>query len=617
MCGVQLECPLCCKEVFSTYSALKNHLIQISQQLKCEICGLQFEKLRNFADHIGSECKLNCKSESSEFCELQEELNSKEITLDHEVLCGEPEVSKQDSNSSENLKSDELYHCSTCDINFTSVEEHIQEYHKGHEVFLEAPIELDKPLDSENYATIVSEESILGLAGLDDDIESQIQCSTIKKNYANDIKEGVYVDKNGRAYTRKMVKIEKFWHKEGKSREQHSPIVEQGYDSHKCHNEKCQFCDCYFSSTKSLCAHMRVHKGDNKQATESTDVEISGSFICNVCNTEFQSYKSLKLHSRMHDPVKLKEIEPPVSYGVSGETQDISQTARETFVCNVCNNTYDKKYEKVHTQSHSLDENFNCEICNKKFYTRENLTMHARVHVGVKKFSCSYCKKPFLTYESLHEHVTSQCQKRQYECQFCGRRFARPHEKVKHERIHTGEKPHICQICGKAFRVSYCLTLHLRTHSGTRPYQCPHCGKRFKAHSVYNHHLLTHSDERKYKCPYCPKAFKTGVQLAGHKNSHTKPFTCTECNRPFASLYAVRIHMDTHQRENNLKHKCWVCGASYARAFALKDHIKEQHQGGGELADLGEEFTEQDEGNEVVEQEILIEMEESGQNEGP
>lgn len=119
----------------------------------------------------------------------------------------------------------------------------------------------------------------------------------------------------------------------------------------------------------------------------------------------------------------------------------------------------------------------------------------------------------------------------------------------------------------------------MRTHSGTRPYQCAECGKRFKAHSVYNHHLLTHSNIRNYKCPYCPKTFKTGVQLAGHKNSHIKPFTCTECNRPFASLYAVRAHMESHFRENNLKYNCSECGASYARAFALRDHIKAHHPG--------------------------------------
>lgn len=117
---------------------------------------------------------------------------------------------------------------------------------------------------------------------------------------------------------------------------------------------------------------------------------------------------------------------------------------------------------------------------------------------------------------------------------------------------------------------------------------------RFKAQSVYNHHLLTHSDERNYQCPYCPKTFKTSVQLSGHKNSHTKPFTCTDCNRPFGSLYAVRTHMESHKRPNhNLKHICTICGAKYARRFALNDHMKEQHKDANveELADVSIRIT--------------------------
>lgn len=129
--------------------------------------------------------------------------------------------------------------------------------------------------------------------------------------------------------------------------------------------------------------------------------------------------------------------------------------------------------------------------------------------------------------------------------------------------------------------MTYCLSLHKRNvHSDERPYVCtfPGCNKRFKAQGVYNHHLNTHGTEKKFKCTYCPKSFKTSVQLAGHKNTHTKPFSCNVCNRAFSSLYSAKNHMATHNRtDDNLKYVCGVCGASYARGFALNDHMKAIH----------------------------------------
>lgn len=53
--------------------------------------------------------------------------------------------------------------------------------------------------------------------------------------------------------------------------------------------------------------------------------------------------------------------------------------------------------------------------------------------------------------------------------------------------------------------------------------------------------------------------------------------------------------MESHYRENNLKYNCSQCGASYARAFALRDHIRAHHPGtSDEKADLSVNETIQD-----------------------
>ncbi|CAB3234134.1 unnamed protein product [Arctia plantaginis] len=499
----------------------------------------------------------------------------KDIKLDPDTLIvPEPDLTED--------KQKEIYSCNTCKVSFTSVLDHIQNYHNDQEVVLEEGDEDITLGDKQTARRVITDTGdIVEEPMIFKSDDTEIQQDTIDAIIKH---PKLVLDKQGRAYTRRFVQIDKV--PETVSEEApptvpektdyHQVVTKQlqmktgltvkmyncmscnitvsdlnEFKDHPCKITKypCPKCPAGYENARSLCAHMKVHK-ENPDGSPAVVLH----FVCEVCSTVFKTNKSLKLHKRMHDPIKSRPIQPPVNHRGN---KDVSG---HVYHCNICDKVIPYDYRAVHENSHKSNNKMNCGVCNKKFTSMEFLEMHMNIH--------NLDKVP----------MNKQDKTLPYKCLFCNRRFARPHEKVKHERIHTGEKPHSCEICGKSFRVLYCLTLHMRTHTGARPYECAHCGKRFKAHSVYSHHLLTHSDVRAYKCPYCPKAFKTSVQLAGHKNSHTKPFSCQHCNRPFASLYAVRIHTETHNRQNNLKFSCTMCGASYARAFALKDHMKQVHK---------------------------------------
>ncbi|XP_044004380.1 zinc finger protein 716-like isoform X2 [Aphidius gifuensis] len=500
-------------------------------------------------------------------------------------------------------------YCNICEISFESFKEHMAEFHPD---LSATQIKNDDDNDEDIYGdveTIIPEETPVPLT-----IKPQ------RRSAMQTLRVEHCTDEEGRSYMRKVVQIEPFWDRTNTTNEtKPTSMIEKFFSStknainnnkirgnnqetsetltgdetklqrpyrcqqclklfthsgefrlHVCVNGKnqCKLCDKAFATIKALQTHLKYH----------IDCKKNEIFKCTICGTEFTSHKSLRLHARMHAPVRSRRIEAP-----EGDSKDC-------FTCKECGKILSESYKDAHMALHTSDA-VTCEICNRKFGTTESLEMHRAVHqeLGITKNQLtnetdipqpdplSLSPDSPVPRNSSPTKVTSSDPpdpSKPYQCQYCPKRFRRPHEKVKHERIHTGEKPHICEVCGKTFRVSFCLTLHMRTHTGVRPYECKVCNKKFKASSVYNHHVLTHGDARAYKCDYCTKTFKTRVQLAGHKNSHTKPFHCTECSRPFASLYAARNHIETHKKDNNLKFTCHICGASYGRAFALNDHMK-------------------------------------------
>lgn len=75
-----------------------------------------------------------------------------------------------------------------------------------------------------------------------------------------------------------------------------------------------------------------------------------------------------------HFLYRVRPIEPPV------ETADGSEVSKDKFICSVCSKVIPIDYRDIHQKSHKTTNNFNCDICNKKFYSSEYLEMHMSVH---------------------------------------------------------------------------------------------------------------------------------------------------------------------------------------------------------------------------------------------
>lgn len=167
MGSLQLECPLCCSEKFSSHHSLKYHLLSIIDNLICPSCNIRFDKILDLAEHLGRECheanasavppnlkrEINVKEESQSDGDVESVL-SKSI-LAKALLGKDKEKDKPNDSSNSNTQAknevqveinddnrgeEDLFYCSSCAINFTSIEEHLEKYHEGHEVLIEVSL---------------------------------------------------------------------------------------------------------------------------------------------------------------------------------------------------------------------------------------------------------------------------------------------------------------------------------------------------------------------------------------------------------------------------------------------------------------------------------------------
>lgn len=94
---------------------------------------------------------------------------------------------------------------------------------------------------------------------------------------------------------------------------------------------------------------------------------------------------------------------------------------------------------KDHMQSHGKDRTFQCDICDKKFFTQKIMRKHKIIHdENMRRIQCNYCPKKFI----------------------------RPNQLAKHMLVHSGLKPHPCDLCEKKYKFSWDLRKHKeKTHN--------------------------------------------------------------------------------------------------------------------------------------------------------
>lgn len=209
-------------------------------------------------------------------------------------------------------------------------------------------------------------------------------------------------------------------------------------------------------------------------------------------------------------------------------------------------------------------------------------------------YKCDICGASFLSRVERNEHIDRHFET--YACSDCGQAFVgdRQFEHHKQNRQCTTHIPlpededdrtFECYICHKSLiRSMRSLRIHMsRYHSEkewrkTNRKKCPICNKTFANVYILRVHIDEIHREEKFQCDTCGKKFRRMPNLKMHQLIHENkmPCKCKICGKSFRTMSGVHLHLRTHTGEK--PYKCDICNErSYSYNTDLKRHKRSAH----------------------------------------
>ncbi|XP_012284886.1 zinc finger protein 91 [Orussus abietinus] len=373
---------------------------------------------------------------------------------------------------------------------------------------------------------------------------------------------------------------------------------------------ECATCNKKCSSKQSLTKHMEQHV--KEEATEKVE----------------KLEKAKKLLERKD--VQRGNLGMGMDVGIGADTGDVDDDdddhsdfesgldwPMDNHECTTCKKRYSTKKSLLRHQLLHEEPNFECDICNVKFYRKDKLKAHydkcsEKNPDQVRK--CNICGDSFENNEILREHrakhvtegiLTEEdlreieprpeerkqgekvARKRRtdivgLECTECNKRYTSRKGLLRHIQVHEGKK-YLCDICPKKFYRREHLKIHVAKHNMIKPYKCNRCTKRFIKEEQLTNHLSKHDrtfkknketdSSKRFLCEICSKSFTQSTTLIAHLRAHKgiKPYVCEVCSRPFTTNAYLKMHMRTHTQER--PYICQYCSRAFARADTLANHL--------------------------------------------
>jgi hypothetical protein len=323
----------------------------------------------------------------------------------------------------------------------------------------------------------------------------------------------------------------------------------------------CEDCGLVFQDKHAVQAHFVYHS----EASSDRRVELT----CTICTLSFPSHLQLLKHRMLFHHYSLLlpfadsalTVKYPCShcgrvlssdFNLQRHIEKVHGDISSPALCTTCGELFKTKHlaknheafhQRVSKLRESVERNFDCTYCTKKFQNRDQINLHLKSHYkeeSVRLFCCQVCNQSFKMKHHLKNHMKIHSDVREYACPECGQEFRMKQHMESHLRLHTGNLFE-CQSCHRKFSSKAHLRVHMRDLHPQKAefYPCKFCEEEFSKLKFLNKHIEVEH------MPYSKTADSEMVKKIS-KSVDGKLFRCDDCDGKFTKKHYLKQHMSEH-----------------------------------------------------------------------